>query len=73
MVGRKLYFTKKSTGCNSLVRVRGKKMDQRTSDSVKSKADEDHAKRSIEEFERLSAQGNSVGWTFDREEIHQRK
>jgi hypothetical protein len=48
-------------------------MEQRASDCVKSKADEDHAERSVEEFKRLSGQGDSVGWTFDREEIHQRK
>jgi len=47
-------------------------MDQQMSDSVKSKADEDHAERSVEEFKRLSGQGNSVGWTFNRDEIHQR-
>jgi len=47
-------------------------MDQPMSDSVKSKADEDHAERSVEEFERLSGQGNSVGWTFNRDEIHRR-
>jgi hypothetical protein len=48
-------------------------MDQPMSDSVKSKADEDHAELSVEELERLSGQGNSVGWTFNRDEIHQRK
>jgi hypothetical protein len=47
-------------------------MDQRTTDSVKSKTDEDSAQRSVEEFQRFSGQGNSLGWTFDREEIHQR-
>jgi hypothetical protein len=47
-------------------------MDQRMSESAKSKAEEDHAERSVEEFRRLSGQGDSVGWTFDREEIHQR-
>ena len=42
-------------------------------DSAKSNASEDHAKRSVDELDRLSGQGNSVGWKFDREEIHQRK
>jgi hypothetical protein len=59
--------------CDNLVRGRGKNMDQRMSDSVKSPADEDHAERSVEEFERLSGQGNSNGWTFNREEIQERK
>jgi len=33
----------------------------------------DYAERSVEEFERLSGQGHSQGWRFNREEIHQRK
>jgi len=37
------------------------------------KADEDHAERSVEEFNGPSGQGDSLGWTFDRDEIHQRK
>jgi hypothetical protein len=48
-------------------------MDQSTSDSTRSKADEDRDERSVEEFERLSGQGDSVGWAFNREEIHQRE
>jgi len=48
-------------------------MDQGTSESAKSKADEDRAERSVEEFERISAKGDSVGWTFNREEVHQRE
>lgn len=47
-------------------------MNQSESDSGKSKADEDRDERTIEEFERLSGQGNSVGWTFNREEVHRR-
>ena len=70
---RKLYLAKKSTGCDSLGTGRGKKMDQRTSDSARSKADEAHAERTVEECQRLSSQGDSAGWKFDREEIHERK
>jgi hypothetical protein len=47
-------------------------MDQRMNDSLESKADEDHAERSLEEFKRLSGQGHSEGWIFNREEIHER-
>jgi hypothetical protein len=47
-------------------------MDFRTSDSAKSKVDENQAERSIEEFERLSDQGDSQGRYFSREEIHER-
>ena len=66
-------FLQEIHSCDNLVRARDKNMNQRMSDSVKSKADKDHAERSVEEFKRLSGQGNSVGWTFNREEIHQRK
>ncbi len=48
-------------------------MGQRISNSVKPKAQEDHPDRSVEEFIRLSGQGDSQGWTFNREEIHKRK
>jgi hypothetical protein len=48
-------------------------MDQGMSDPVKSRADEDHAERSVEEFERLSGPGDSVDVTFHREETHERK
>jgi hypothetical protein len=40
---------------------------------VKSETDEDHAERSGEEFKRLSGQGNSLAWSFNREELHRRK
>jgi hypothetical protein len=47
-------------------------MDQRMS-NAQSQADDDQAERTVEEFKRLSGQGDSAGWTFNREEIHQRK
>lgn len=47
-------------------------MDQGTSDSAKSKIDEDRTERFVEEFERLSGQGDSAGWRFDRGSIHGR-
>jgi len=34
--------------------------------------DEDGTQRSIGEFEQLSGQGDSQGWNFNREEIHER-
>jgi hypothetical protein len=48
-------------------------MDQRTNDAAKSRADEEDAEGSIEEFKQLSGQGNSQGRSFNREEIHQRE
>jgi hypothetical protein len=48
-------------------------MDQPMSDDVKFRGDEDHAERSVEEFEQLSGQGNANSWRFNREEIHERR
>jgi hypothetical protein len=48
-------------------------MNERLNDAAKPKADESQVEQDIEEFERLSGQGNSLGWNFSREEIHQRK
>jgi hypothetical protein len=42
-------------------------------DEAKSGVHEHVAKRNLEEFERLSGQGNSSGWKFDRDEIHERE
>ena len=50
----------------------GKSLNQLIRDYLQSLAGMDDAERSIEEFERLSGQGNSHGWRFDRDEIHER-
>jgi hypothetical protein len=50
----------------------GGNLDQLVSEFLERFLAED-TERSIDEFERLSGQGNSAGWTFDREEIHQRR
>jgi hypothetical protein len=43
------------------------------SDQRKQQIDErDQVERDIEEFKELSGKGNSSGWKFDREEIHER-
>jgi len=54
------------------IRFRECNMERPTSDSVKSKADEDHAERSVDEFRRLSGRGHSQGGRFDRDRIHDR-
>jgi hypothetical protein len=48
-------------------------MDERMNEITRSETEQDCAERSIEEFAKLSGQGDSSGRTFDREEIHQRK
>jgi hypothetical protein len=41
-------------------------------DSLKKLGDGDDPEQSIEEFTRLSGQGHSHSWQFDRDESHER-
>jgi hypothetical protein len=50
----------------------GKSLNQMIRDYLKTLAGGDDADQSIEEFKRLSGQGDSRGWRFDRNEIHDR-
>ena len=50
----------------------GKSLNQLIRDYLQSIAGGDDPERSIEEFKRLSGQGNSGGWRFNRDEIHER-
>jgi hypothetical protein len=50
----------------------GKNLDELVRDYLRTLADDDPEK-SIAEFKRLSGRGNSSGWRFDRDEIHNRK
>jgi hypothetical protein len=50
----------------------GKSLDQVIRDYLKQLAGEDDPEGSIEEFERLSASGDSRALHFDRNEIHER-
>jgi len=50
----------------------GKSLNQMIRDYLQSIAGGDDPERSIEEFRRLSGQGNSRGWRFNRDEIHER-
>ena len=49
----------------------GKSLNQLIRDYLQTLADDD-SERSIEEFKRLSGGGNSRGWRFNRDEIHER-
>jgi hypothetical protein len=49
----------------------GKSLNQLVRDYLQTIADDD-PERSIEEFKRLSGRGNSRGWRFNRDEIHDR-
>ncbi len=50
----------------------GKSLNQLIRDYLQKLAGTDDAERWIEEFERLSGGGNSNGWKFNRDEIHER-
>ena len=50
----------------------GKSLNQVIREYLQVLAGGDDPKRSIAEFNRLSGQGHSRGWRFDRDEIHDR-
>jgi hypothetical protein len=50
----------------------GKSLNQLIRDYLQKLAGGDNPQASIEEFRRLSGQGHSRGWHFDRDEIHER-
>ena len=50
----------------------GKSLNQLIRDYLQGLAGGDDAARSIDEFNRLSGRGNSHGWRFNRDEIHDR-
>jgi len=50
----------------------GKSLNQMIRDYLQNVAGSDDPERSIEEFKRLSGQGHSRGWCFNRDEIHER-
>jgi len=51
----------------------GKSLNQLIRDYLQTVAGGDDPEASIEEFKRLSGQGNSRGWRFNRDEIHERR
>ena len=51
----------------------GKSLNQMIRDYLQSIAGGDEAERSIEEFKSLSGRGDSRGWRFNRDEIHERR
>ena len=50
----------------------GKSLNQLVRDYLQKLAGGDNPERSVEEFRRLSGLGNSKGWRFNRDEIHER-
>jgi len=50
----------------------GKSLNQLIRDYLQTVAGGDDPECSIKEFQQLSGQGNSRGWRFNRDEIHER-
>jgi hypothetical protein len=50
----------------------GKSLYERIRDYLRRLAGGDDPERSIAEFKRLSGRGDSRGWSFNRDEIHER-
>lgn len=50
----------------------GKSLNQLVRDYLQRVAGGDDPEQSIAEFQRLSGKGNSRGWRFNRDEIHER-
>jgi hypothetical protein len=50
----------------------GKSLNQMIRDYLQTVVGGDDPERSIAEFNRLSGQGHSRGWRFNRDEIHER-
>jgi hypothetical protein len=51
----------------------GKSLNQVIRDHLQRLAGGDNPEQSIEEFKRLSGQGHSRGWRFNRDEAHARR
>jgi len=50
----------------------GRSLNEVIREYLQKLAGADDPERSIEEFRRLSGTGNSRGWRFNRDEIHER-
>ena len=51
----------------------GKSLNQLVRDYLQTLAGGNDPKKSIDEFKRLSGQGHSRGWRFNRDDIHARR
>ena len=55
------------------LRAVGKSLNQEIRDHLQHLAGDDDVERVLEMFERLSGLGDSQGWKFNRDEIHERR
>lgn len=59
-------------GARKKAEALGKSLNQLIRDYLQTLAGGDDPQKSVDEFKRLSGQGNSLGWRFNRDEIHER-
>ena len=50
----------------------GKSLNQLIREDLRRLTQQPHRKRDLEELKALSGQGNSRGWKFNRDELHER-
>jgi len=55
------------------LRAMGKSLNQEIRDHLQHLAGDEDLERDLAEFERLSWLGDSQGWKFNRDEIHERR
>jgi hypothetical protein len=55
------------------LRAMGKSLNQEIRDHLQHLAGDEDLERDLAEFERLSGLGDSQGWKFNRDEIHERR
>ena len=55
------------------LRAMGKSLNQEIRDHLQHLAGDENLERDLAEFERLSGLGDSQGWKFNRDEIHERR
>lgn len=55
------------------LRAVGKSLNQEIREHLQHLAGDDDLERDLAEFERLSGLGDSQGWKFNRDEIHERR
>ena len=55
------------------LRAVGRSLNQEIRDHLQHLAGDDDVERDLEMFERLSGLGDSQGWKFNRDEIHERR
>jgi len=68
-----LSIDEKTLGeARKLAAAMGKSLNQLIREDLQRLTRQHHRAQDLEELKTLSGQGNSRGWTFDRDELHER-